>query len=74
MSGSSSTGSSSSISAACTIPVTGAVDLDAQAAALGIQKGSVYPLDLFHAERHSIKSDFGFDLNFAFQDCGYIVP
>jgi len=49
------------------------VDLDQQAAALQIMKGSVYKLDLFHAERHSVNSDFRIDLNFAFQDCGYIV-
>lgn len=49
-------------------------DLDQQAATLGITKGSVYTLDLFHAERHSVKSDFHIDMNFAFQDCGYIVP
>ena len=53
---------------------TQTVDLDASAATLGIQKGAVYPLDLFNAERHSVNSDFRIDLNFAFQDCGYIVP
>jgi fibro-slime domain-containing protein len=53
---------------------TGTVDLDTQAATLGIEKGSVYHLDLFHAERHSVESHFGFDLNFAFEDCGYIIP
>jgi fibro-slime domain-containing protein len=52
--------------------ITGAVDLDANADKLGIQKGTVYPLDLFHAERHSQSSDFHIDMNFAFQDCGYI--
>ncbi|HEV3024004.1 MAG TPA: fibro-slime domain-containing protein, partial [Pirellulales bacterium] len=31
----------------------GMVDLDAQAATLGIQQGMTYPLDLFNAERHS---------------------
>jgi fibro-slime domain-containing protein len=54
--------------------VPGSVDLDAQAASLGIQVGEVYPLDLFHAERHSVKSDFRIDMNFNFQDCGYIIP
>jgi fibro-slime domain-containing protein len=53
---------------------TGMVSLDDMAASLGITKGMVYPLDLFHAERHSVKSDFGFQMNFAFQDCGYIIP
>jgi fibro-slime domain-containing protein len=53
---------------------TGSVSLDDAAATLVIQKGSVYPLDLFHAERHSVQSNFGFEMNFNFQDCGYIVP
>ena len=53
---------------------SGSVALDAAAATLGIQKGSIYELDLFHAERHSVSSDFGFQMNFAFQDCGYIIP
>ncbi|HVZ74988.1 MAG TPA: fibro-slime domain-containing protein [Polyangia bacterium] len=52
----------------------GLVDLDASAAALGITKGNVYPLDLFHAERHSIDSNFRIDMNLAFEDCGYVVP
>jgi fibro-slime domain-containing protein len=53
---------------------SGSVDLDVSAATLGIQKGAVYPLDLFNAERHSVNSDFSIELNFAFEDCGYIVP
>jgi fibro-slime domain-containing protein len=53
---------------------TGTVDLDAQAAALGITKGSIYDLDLFHAERHSIESNFHVEMNFTFEDCGYVVP
>jgi len=52
----------------------GVADLDQAAAALGITKGSIYPLDLFHAERHSVDSDFRIDLNFVFESCGYIVP
>ena len=54
--------------------ITGAVDLDVKADELDIQKGTVYLLDLFHAERHSQSSDFHIDMNFAFQDCGYIIP
>jgi fibro-slime domain-containing protein len=53
---------------------TGMVSLDDAAASLGITKGQVYPLDLFHAERHSWASNFTFQMNFAFQDCGYIIP
>jgi fibro-slime domain-containing protein len=52
----------------------GMVDLDAQAATLGIQQGMTYPLDLFNAERHSTNSDFAFQMNFNFEDCGYIIP
>jgi fibro-slime domain-containing protein len=53
---------------------TGMVSLDDAASSLDLTKGEVYPLDLFHAERHSVNSDFGFQMNFAFQDCGYIIP
>ena len=52
---------------------TATIDLDASAAALGITKGNVYPIDLFHAERHSIGSNFRLDLNFEFADCGVVV-
>ena len=34
------------------------IDFDAQAATLGITPGSVYPLDVFHAERHTVASNF----------------
>jgi fibro-slime domain-containing protein len=54
---------------------TGSVNLDASATTLDIQKGSAYALDLFHAERHSVNSDFRIDMSFfEFQDCGYIIP
>jgi fibro-slime domain-containing protein len=33
-------------------------DLDALATKLGIKKGSVYPMDIFHAERHTDASHF----------------
>lgn len=39
-------------------PLTGTVDLDAQAAALGITIGKTYPMDIFHAERHTAASNF----------------
>jgi fibro-slime domain-containing protein len=51
----------------------GTVALDASAASLGLVKGMVYPLELFHAERHSVASHFRVDTNFAFVDCGRIV-
>ena len=34
------------------------VDFDAKAAALGITVGSTYQLDVFHAERHTVESNF----------------
>ena len=53
---------------------TGSVDLDAKASALGIAKGNVYPLDLFHAERHTAASHFRIDTNLQFTNCGTVVP
>ena len=50
----------------------GTIDLDASAAALGIQKGNVYSLDLFHAERHTDKSTFRIDTNLSFVNCGTV--
>ncbi len=38
--------------------VTGTVDLDAQAANLGIVPGQRYRMDIFHAERHTTASNF----------------
>jgi fibro-slime domain-containing protein len=52
---------------------SGTIDLDQAAATLGITKGSVYPLELFHAERHTDASHFRVDTNFAFVDCGKII-
>ena len=37
---------------------TATIDFDAQAVALGITVGSVYQLDVFHAERHTVESNF----------------
>jgi fibro-slime domain-containing protein len=37
---------------------TGTIDLDAQAAALGIAKGGTYQMDIFQAERHTTESTF----------------
>jgi fibro-slime domain-containing protein len=53
---------------------TGTVDLDAQAAVFGIQKGGTYPLDLFNAERHAGASNFRIDTALSFVNCGIIVP
>jgi len=54
--------------------MTGQIDLDAQAGALGIQKGMTYPLDFFFAERHTSESNFRIDTTIAsFVDCGPVV-
>jgi fibro-slime domain-containing protein len=53
--------------------VMGMVDLDAAAATLGIEKGKVYSMDLFHAERHTNASNFQVQTNFVFTDCGTII-
>ena len=37
---------------------TGTIDLDVQRAGLGITAGNSYALDIFHAERHTIASNF----------------
>jgi fibro-slime domain-containing protein len=54
--------------------VMGTIDMDAQAAQLGIQKGKTYDLELFHAERHTNASNFRVDTNFVFVDCGVVIP
>jgi fibro-slime domain-containing protein len=54
--------------------IQGSVALDQAAVGLGLEQGKSYNLDLFHAERHSVNSKFRIDTNFAFSDCGYIVP
>lgn len=41
------------------------LDFDAEAAALGIQVGQTYPLDLFHAERHTVESNFRIETSIA---------
>jgi fibro-slime domain-containing protein len=38
--------------------LTGTVDLDQRAAQIGLVKGREYPMDLFHAERHTDESTF----------------
>lgn len=51
---------------------TQTVNLDAQAAQLGITKGTVYPLAVFNAERHTVQSNFRIDTTLAFADCGQV--
>lgn len=54
--------------------VTGKVELDKAAGTLALMKGQNYPLDLFHAERHTNQSNFRVDTNLHFTNCGSIVP
>jgi fibro-slime domain-containing protein len=44
-------------------PVSGTVDFDAQAADLGIVAGRTYQMDIFHAERHTVQSNFRISTN-----------
>ena len=46
--------------------ITGSVDLDAAAAALGIVAGNTYDFDLFFAERHLVASNFRIDTSIEF--------
>jgi fibro-slime domain-containing protein len=41
----------------------GTIDFDAQAAALNIAIGGTYPMDIFHAERHTFASNFKITTN-----------
>jgi fibro-slime domain-containing protein len=49
------------------------VDMDGQAATLGLTKGEVYPFDMFQNERHTTQSNFRADTDLDFVDCGTIV-
>jgi fibro-slime domain-containing protein len=49
------------------------VNLDADASRLGITVGQTYTLDLFHAERHTVDSNFRIDTNLEFVNCGTII-
>ena len=49
------------------------IDLDSAAETLGIEKGSKYTLDLFHAERHTTQSNFRIDTSLEFTNCDPII-
>ena len=51
---------------------TDTIVLDDHAAELGLVKGNVYPLELFHAERHSTGSHFRIDSTLSLVDCGSV--
>lgn len=50
------------------------VDLDAKAADLGLQKGQIYALDFFFAERHTSQSNFRLETSLEFVNCDPILP
>jgi fibro-slime domain-containing protein len=53
-------------------PANGTINMDMAAATLGLTKGGTYPIELFHAERHTQASNFRVDTNLVFTNCGVI--
>jgi fibro-slime domain-containing protein len=51
----------------------GSFDLDAKAREYGLTKGGKYPLDVFHAERHTRSSKFRIDTTLEFVNCDKII-
>lgn len=49
------------------------IRLDEIAATIGIAKGKTYPLDIFHAERHTDASHFRIETSLAFTNCAPII-
>lgn len=56
------------------LPQEATVNLDEQAARLGLERGQSYDLDFFFAERHLTMSNFRIDTTLFFVDCTIIVP
>ncbi|WP_437730926.1 fibro-slime domain-containing protein [Sorangium sp. So ce1335] len=50
-------------------PQSDELDLDRMADELGITPGQEYPLDFFHAERHTTESNFAIQSTLAFTNC-----
>lgn len=44
-------------------PMQGSINFDTQAAALGISAGGVFSMDIFHAERQTVESNFRVETN-----------
>lgn len=55
------------------LPQEAMVNLDEQAARLGLERGQSYDLDFFFAERHLTMSNFRIDTTLFFVDCTIIV-
>jgi len=49
------------------------IELDARAAELGIETGKTYALDVFHAERRTVLSNFRIDTTLEFVNCDPII-
>jgi fibro-slime domain-containing protein len=56
------------------LPEEVTVNLDEQAARLGLERGQSYELDFFFAERHLTMSNFRIDTTLFFTDCTIIIP
>ncbi|HYO97284.1 MAG TPA: fibro-slime domain-containing protein [Polyangiaceae bacterium] len=54
-------------------PESAELNLDEEAARLGITPGGIYALDLFHAERHTSQSNFRVETNMEFTNCEPIL-
>ena len=55
------------------LPQQGSVALDEKAVELGIAAGNEYALDLFHAERHTVLSNFSIQSTLEFTNCSTIT-
>ena len=53
---------------------TSSIDLDQDAALLGLSPNNVYRLDLFHAERRTTESNFSIETTLELTNCGLFVP
>jgi fibro-slime domain-containing protein len=53
--------------------VSDTIDLPARATELELEVGKSYPLDLFHAERHTTASHFRVETSIAFTNCNPII-
>jgi fibro-slime domain-containing protein len=51
----------------------GSIDFDAQAEALGITPGETYDMDIFHAERHTLESNFRIETNISCFSPGIVI-
>jgi fibro-slime domain-containing protein len=54
--------------------LTGTLDMDAQAQTLGLRIGETYPMDIFHAERHTSQSNFRIETTIDFSCIVNIPP